>query len=212
MEVWIFCLRVRNAICIQRLPLCWSMSYDSIPVALMRSKFAVPRQHCDDYHIRARRSGSVLPWERRRGLRVCLDAAWKCHQRQHLPSPRCASLSATQSKWQGTLNRIHVGIGFMEKRPRMRETLTNNAVYMDDVMGGYTIEDNIFIDVVCCHTYPESTRCLPACVPACLSAYPPVRPSACPPARLPACPPACPPACLPACVRACVSSVGMYAA
>ena len=81
----------------------------------------------------------------------------------------------------------------MEKRPRLRETLTNNAVYMDDVMAGYTIEGNIFIDVVC-HTLPESASWFLACVPACLSARPPARP----------------PACMPACVRAQLSSVGTH--
>eukprot|EP01043_Picozoa_sp_COSAG02_P043557 COSAG02_NODE_3805_length_6204_cov_1.605569_5_plen_95_part_00 len=47
----------------------------------------------------------------------------------------------------------------------MRETLTNNAVYMDDVMGGYTIEGNTFIDVVCNVSSYHKCGCLPSCLP-----------------------------------------------
>ena len=47
----------------------------------------------------------------------------------------------------------------------MRETLTNNAVYMDDVMGGYTIEGNTFIDVVCYASFYNECSLLPSCLP-----------------------------------------------
>jgi hypothetical protein len=124
----------------------------------------VCRQHCDDDHVRTRRPWCVLPWQCRRRLRVRLDTARKHHQRQHLPALRCVSRTGNALPGTSTstfFKLVNVEPGFMEKRPQMRETLTNNAVYMDDVMGGYTIESNTFIDVVCHTLSYQQCACLP---------------------------------------------------